>query len=59
MPSNLNKDVYNDHAYGLENKNTELWNLKTKRKKKYIQQLINVNVLGGVRDYLFEGEGEK
>lgn len=47
MPSSLNKEVYSDQAYDLENKNTELWHSKMKRKKKY------VNIMGGVRDYLF------
>jgi hypothetical protein len=59
MPSNLNKDAYSDHAYDLENKNTELWHFKTKRKKKYIHKQINVNIVGGVRDYSFEGEVDK
>ena len=35
MPSNVNKDVYSDRAHDLENKNTELWHLKTKRKNIY------------------------
>jgi hypothetical protein len=30
-----------------------------KRKKKYTHKQINVNIVGGVRDYLFEGEDEK
>lgn len=59
MPSNLNKDVNSDHAYDLENKNTQLWNLKMKRKKKYIHKQINVNIVEGMRDYALEGEGEK